>query len=552
MKRVLILFTLAIALTGNAAGPALNPYPKQVKTGQGSFTAKNLKIVVSPAIAEADANGAVILKEKLQRKGIDARIVRENTLPDSPCVVFDGFGGYGLLKKSGVKLPEKPLPEEGYFIDVSPKRIYVGAADRRGMVYAALTLAQLFDKQGKAPVCRIVDWPSLRMRCNMLQVPAYTVQGWNMLQWRPKKNLRLYANYKTAKDFLPILKAATQSSLDRKLNTIAIDINNVFRLMAYPKMALPESVPVEELKPIVELIRKYYADPVPLLDLFSHQEHFLAVARPDLMLVKLRQYPKKSVGKYDDMFYWEPVYDPHNPEVQKIVKASIDEVAALFKPKYIHVGHDECSALKFVKRKKQTEIPELFAYSVNFLRDYCKNKHNARIMIWGDMLLSTRAFNCSAHGNHQGAPTWMAIRKLPKDVIIADWQYYPFTRPYPGRDKPSRTDYPSSLYFTDNGFDVIGATVTKPIMNGKLYKRFKKFADHSKNFSRYVSELPQEKTAGKGLGAGMMLTNWYMNPVSHKMFINNRHGCLEYSAEHFWNGGKRLEPETFKEWKWTK
>ncbi|MEW6356117.1 MAG: glycoside hydrolase family 20 zincin-like fold domain-containing protein [Planctomycetota bacterium] len=533
----------------------LVPYPKNVVQKEGCFAiTKDTRIVIGEGIQEGDANGVAILNEDVERLlGGALRIERPAAMPKESVIAFDGFGAYPLIENAcaerGFAIP-KDLPSEGYFISVRSGAILAGAKDRRGMVCASLTLGQLMTKRDWAvevPCCDIVDYPSLPMRICHMQVPAYTVQGWNLFERRAAEKPEIYRDFKTMKDYLPLLEHMTRTALRHKMNGVFIDLCNVFRFTSCPDMALPQAAPVADLKPIIELARRYYAEPIPQLNLLSHQEHFLAKVRPDLMLVKLAEFPKKRVSDYGDFFYWEPVYDPNNPEVRKIVAAVLDETIELFRPAILHIGHDECGALAFVPRKNDREITDLFAGSVRFLHGYLKER-NVRTMMWGDMLLSELQFPTgSAHGAHPGAPTWPAIKDIPKDVIVADWQHYPFARPYPDAGG-AREDFPSSLYFSDNGFSVMGAVLGKFAKEKNDLDRWQKIRTHNQNFSRYVAGLNHGKRPDNGGGLGMIVSHWYLNPLWLDAARDERAASILSASEQFWNAGERRDPVTWRNW----
>jgi len=545
---VILCVTSASAHSEDAVFP-LVPYPKRVVREEGAFrVTEDTIIVVGAQIDDEDANGAAILNEHIASvMGQALPVKRRADFPSGRAIVFDGFGDYALISppcaKHGFDIP-KELPAEGYFVVVRPEHILVGARDRRGMVCAALTLGQLLTRAGggaQIPCCSIVDYPSMPMRICHMQVPAMTVQGWNLFEWRAAQRPKVFKGFRRMKDFMPILEHMTRMALEHKMNGIMIDLCNSFRFRSYPQMALPQAVPVEDLRPIIRTAKKYYADAIPYLNLFAHQEHFLAKSRPDLMLVKLREFPKKRVTRYDDFFYWEPIYDPNNPEVRRIVTSVIDETVELFKPKYLHIGHDECGALAFVPRKKNREITALFSGSVNFLHAHLR-KHHVRTMMWGDMLLGVRQFpSGAAHGDMQGAPTTRAINDIPKDVIIADWHYYPYARPYPDTGGP-RTDFPSSLYFSDKGFDVLGVTLVKLALTKKQRDRWRAHRAHNQNFARCVARLNPERSPSKGRGMGMIVSHWYLNPLWLDPLRRGKAVSVLAAAEQFWNAGARRDP----------
>lgn len=546
-----------LTFCGSDAKPAtapptlpLVPYPRQVTPRPGVFTVRPAsRILVGSQMDAADTNGVKLFNEHLAKlSGAPLPVERAAASTASADIVFDGFGNYPLIaetaKTRGFTIPDE-LPAEGYWLCVRESGILVGASDRRGMVCAALTLEQLCRQEGNTiavPCCDIVDYPRLDLRICQMQVPALTVQGWNLFEWRAKQDPKGHADFKTMKDGLPILEQMTRAALQLKMNAVMIDLCNVFRFESYPDMALPQAVPLADLQPTIDLCRTYYAEPIPALNLLAHQEHFLAQARPELMLVKLAEFPKKRVSRYEEFFYWEPVYDPNHPEVRRIVTAVIDETVQLFRPRYLHIGHDECGALKFVPRKHDKEIRNLFSGSVNFLHDHLK-KHGVRTMMWGDMLLNQRMFPTgAAHGAYPGAPIAGAIDDIPRDIIITDWHYWPYTHHYPDTGG-TRKDFPSSLYFSDHGFDVVGTTLAKLAGNKKQIEARKRNRAHSRNFAAYVDNLPEPGAdAGKGAGLGMMVSHWYLGPRWLPELSDGRAASVTAAAEHFWNAGQRRDP----------
>jgi len=134
---------------------------------------------------------------------------------------------------------------------------------------------------------------------------------------------------------------------------------------------------------------------------------------------------------------------------------------------------------------------------------------------------------------------------MPKDVIIADWHYYPFPRQYPDTGGP-REDFPSSLYFSDNGFEVTGAVLGKLAKTKKLLGRWQRNRAHSQRFSRYVAGLNPDKKPDKGKGLGMIVSHWYLNPLWLDAVRDGRSMSILTASEQFWNAGARRDPVVWR------
>ncbi|NQT93014.1 MAG: hypothetical protein HQ559_09645, partial [Lentisphaerae bacterium] len=221
-----------LTFCGSDAKPAtppsalpLVPYPRQVTPHPGVFVVRPAScILVGSQMRVADTNGVKLFNEHLSKlSGAPLSVERVAASTASADIVFDGFGSYPLIaetaKTRGCPIPDE-LPAEGYWLCVRESGILVGASDRRGMVCAALTLEQLCRREGGTvvvPCCDIVDYPRLDLRICQMQVPALTVQGWNLFEWRAKQDPKGHANFKTMEDGLPILEQMTRAALQLKM-----------------------------------------------------------------------------------------------------------------------------------------------------------------------------------------------------------------------------------------------------------------------------------------------------------------------------------------------
>lgn len=139
-------------------------------------------------------------------------------------------------------------------------------------------------------------------------------------------------------------------------------------------------------------------------------------------------------------------WDPHNPEVWKIVFKLMDEIIDAFRADAFHVGMDEVFLLGSDKSPstKGQDPGVLFAKAVNELHGHLVRKRRVEMLMWGDRLIDAAKYD---YGEWEAAKngTARAIDLIPKDIIICDWHY------------EVRDSYPSIPLFVNKGFRVIPA-----------------------------------------------------------------------------------------------
>lgn len=153
---------------------------------------------------------------------------------------------------------------------------------------------------------------------------------------------------------------------------------------------------------------------------------------------------------------YEPLYEPGgwnwcltNPETQKVLRELIVELLETFgHPPYIHLGCDEAQPPTCPDCRKRP-YGELVCEHITALAAFAKAR-GARAMIWHDMLLDGADPRWKGFIASGSTLTAKLADTLPRDVIVCDWQYS-----Y-GKEKESRTDWPTMKHFHDKGFPVVG------------------------------------------------------------------------------------------------
>lgn len=181
-----------------------------------------------------------------------------------------------------------------------------------------------------------------------------------------------------------------------------------------PEIAGPHAYSKMEMKALVKFARSHGVTLIPELESLGHSRY-------------LTNHPRfQHLLETEDEF---TAICPVAKETREIMTALLREVAEVFDSPYIHVGLDEVKLgghpLTRKALKKQTEC-EIFADYVNFLHGVVTSL-GRRMIIWGDH--RTRKMNF--------------LPLVPKDIIIADWEYTKEVKP------------DQIAHFLSLGFDVL-------------------------------------------------------------------------------------------------
>lgn len=273
------------------------------------------------------------------------------------------------------------------------------------------------------------------------------------------------------------IKDVIDKASKARFNAIILAVNNGMKFDSHPEISKKNAFTKEQIFDLIKYAKERHLEVIPQIDLLGHQEWLLAPAYPELII-------KEGILKDSPNMFL--TYNPKNPLVYKIIFDILEEVIEVFKPRYLHIGHDEAFGIRVFN---EPESYQLFAEDVNKISEFLL-KNGIKTMIWGDMLKK----------EHNGAEkgVYKAIDFISKGVIIVDWIY------------PPQKDYPSIRYFAEKGFQVMGATF-------KNEKGIKSYADFMKNF--------------KPRPLGMVATTWYYLPWG-KMEMLQR--LIQVSGEKFW------------------
>lgn len=335
--------------------------------------------------------------------------------------------GISLIVSDDASIP--PVAD-AYTMLIDENGILIKAKNPRGAFYGIQTARMLFN-EGKFLAVKIKDWPDFAFR-----------------------GLHLLADEDSLQFHSQIIKNVM---VPLKMNHIVFEVEYA-KWDSLKKLHRPWGMSKDDMKKLKDIADENFIEITPLFQTLGHCEWLFA----DNQNI---DWAEDKDNPY--------AYDVSNPEVYKFMARVLDEVTDLFKPRYLHIGHDEVvirGTYPCRDYNVKKGIAKLLYDDVMWYHSYAKTK-NMKIMMWHDMLVG-KDETSKGPGFADELKTRGVRDLLPKDIVIADWQY-----------QASET-FPEINALTKEGFEVIGSTWNEP---GNLQK-----------FSAYA----------KGKIPGMLHTTW--------------------------------------------
>ncbi len=424
------------------------------------------------------------------------------------------------------------VPRQGYRLHISNHGVEVHVRDPSGLRYALDTLDQL-RAEGALPTGHLADAPVLTERWVHVALPGRTTGGDPMFP-RQRQTVGDVKRMAGPTDYLPLLRQLGDDAVEARLTGLLVELNGMWVFPSHPELALPEAIPLSALSPLVADLRSRGVTVYPLLPLFSHQEQLLAPVYPELLLVPMRAFPKKRGRPPDDLFWWNPLYNPRLPRTRQLVADLLADTMAIFDAPVVHVGHDEAGALRFVDDSDPTA---LFRESIAYAHELAQ-RHGATLAVWADMLLDGTRTAGTAHGNEAGIKTWKVARTLPKDILFVDWQYHGAPRAWP--EIGPLDDVPSLRYLAATGHPVMGAALGRPVGTTDPNGPHRRHIEQSARIARVLAEL---QASGAGRVHGHLTTQYDWTPGRLRPLPGTTiAGAVYMAGLHGWTGGQTVWP----------
>ena len=363
--------------------PPILPFPLRYEPQAGTLdlAAGGTLLISETATAREEQSARILAASLADELGAPFRLSRQ-PLPGLTLVLALEGTPLAAAAAQGYALPE-PLPApEAYRLALTPLGGALIGADERGLGWAAQTLLELAThapQHGSVPACRIADAP-----------------------YKPLRGVHLYL---PSRDHLPFFKRLVAGGLARyKLNTLFLEVGAGMRLERHPEIniawerfARSEQIrgrrPVgpqgrfqdsthtelaggqvlekEEVRQLVQFCTDHGVEVIPEIQSLSHVYPILA-AHPHL--AELPEIP------------WPDAYCPANEEVYPLLFDMMEEYLEVFKPRLVHIGHDEWRAGGLCPRC-QGRTAELFARDVLRLHHFLRER-GVGTALWADHLIA--------------------------------------------------------------------------------------------------------------------------------------------------------------------
>ncbi len=305
-------------------------------------------------------------------------------------------------------IEDNSIPAEGYLLDISSAGAKIYAADARGAFYGLQTMRQYLNpvdpKQNKYDGIRIFDYPDQKLRSIHLCLDSADRTYFDLVD----------------KVFAP-----------GKINAVVGEVEFVKWDATKPLgIHQKDGMSKAELAEFIKLCDDNFVDFIPLMQTLGHCG-WLFVDGKNLDLAEDPATPY--------------AYNVSNPKVYELTTAILDELFALGDFKYLHIGHDEVDMrgrYPYQPENIKKGMKKCVFDDIMFYYDYAR-KHNARIMMWHDMIMAPGESDVAAGGPPNNLSE---IRKeLPKDVVICVWRY-------------TGDKFPEFKLLKKEGFDTIGCS----------------------------------------------------------------------------------------------
>ena len=423
----------------------LLPVPKEVRTGPGSFrVSAATRIVLADSATDEDLFAARELTEELRAlSGPALRVVRAGEVSDPAGQILIGEPGtHGLLRQilqRGAAAPVTTL--EGYLLQVTPAYVFVAGADRRGTFYGVQTLRQLLrpSRARSLPETTIRDWPD------------HPVRAVHVLLDRASDPFHI--------------ELIDRILAPHKFNTLLVQAEHVQWDGGRALWAPDERGATKaQVRRLLETAREHHIQVIPLIATLGHSEWVFAGLRDPALCQQIAYVPRRlreegrgQVTCDRSRGVFPAAYDPDRQITvegrtttlnQALIIPVLREAIELFKPAFLHLGHDEVRGPSGLRYDMDLYLRDIVALAQTL------RGSGVRPMIWGDVLWERRT---EAERDPQ-------FRALPRDLVVVPWKYEDIR------------EYPEVRYFKEAGFAVLGTTWYR-LQNNYFFSRAARAAD---------------------------------------------------------------------------
>jgi hypothetical protein len=241
---------------------------------------------------------------------------------------------------------------------------------------------------------------------------------------------------------------------DNGYNTLALYLEGRIRTATFPFPPDNESYTPDEMREIVSYAGTQNIDVIPVVSTLGHAELFLKYSE----LENMAELRGKVKGRFNSSY--KNVLCPSLSTTYQFLEKYISEISEIFSSPYFHVGCDEtwdigCCDLCRARLRNGETSSDLFAK--HLLESYLivTRKLGKRMIVWDDMF--------------EYYP--QALETLPRDVILACWQYQPDVEKTKGHFN-NRAVADSLAHYEQLGFDYLICPADHTVQNVESFTRY--------------------------------------------------------------------------------
>lgn len=467
MRWVFLCLLAAEGLVPAVGRPLIFPEPQKMTVSDGRFAIDETVPILLPEHATpADTSLArELIAELSDRYGVGLRIENRASLPEGRFILM-GAASNTLVKQylAEHRLTAPPSKVEAYVLHTGSDAVVVAGNDDDGAFYGLQSLRQLVSKENGQVGFKnveIEDWPHMPFRGIRLYLPGHE----NIAFFRRFLH-DFMALYKFNKVFVEV-NASMRLDRHPELNAGWIDFakdlyytqryeprgaHDTEQNSAHHDTADGEILEKDEVADLVRYANSQHIEVIPEIPSFTHS-YYLLTRHKDLSAIEGAE--------------WPDIYDPTKPEVYKLLFDVLDEYIEVFKPKMVHIGHDEMFfPVELCKPCRTKDPTELWAEDVRKIHDYLAAK-GIRTSLYGDHLMeSVRGVGRKPAKSRMGweyhmpgALTPQQVKDLiPKDILVSNW-FWQDARAADGRGEPN------DIKLSDFGFQQIHGNFMYDIQN---------------------------------------------------------------------------------------
>ena len=434
MKKLFLTCTaLVVACVAMAAECVIIPRPASYEPQKGKC-ALSSKTVVYTADKSLVRPATIFCKYVAEEKGLQLNVA-EGVAPSNGAIVLS---------------IDKNLAPEGYTLDITKGGVVIKGGSEQGVFYGLQSLRQVvFHSKGgkkvKVECMKVEDKPHFAYRGGMLDVCRHifsveevkkyidilAMHKMNRFHWHLTEDQGWRIEIKKYPNLTKVgsMRKETLVGLQTRKN------NN------YDGKPYGGFFTQEQVRDIVRYAAERYIEVVPEIDMPGH------------MIAALASYPELGCtkGPYEVRTRWgisKDVLCVGRESTFEFIEGVLDEVAALFPSKFIHIGGDECPKHRWkvcpecqqrMKEEGLKDEHELQSYFMKRVEKYLSEKHGRSIIGW-DEILEGGVSKTATVMAWRGAQRGILAAKLGNQVIMTPRHYcyldYCQTSDHDGNNEP--------------------------------------------------------------------------------------------------------------------